>query len=60
MIFGKMLLNFLTKTLHFFFLLFEDKENSKLCFLDMKILSRRNGGDSESGLVVYRITTNLS
>ena len=35
-------------------------ENSKLCLRDMKIMSRRNGGDlvnNESGRVVYQITT---
>ena len=33
-------------------------ENSKLCFRDMKIMSRRNGGDSvnneSAGRVVYQ------
>ena len=36
-------------------------ENSKLCFCDMKIMSRRNGGDSvnneSAGRVVYQVTT---
>ena len=36
-------------------------ENSKLCFCDMKIMSRRNGGDSvnneSAGQVVYQVTT---
>ena len=35
--------------------------NSKLCFCDMKIMSRRNGGDSvnneSAGRVVYQVTT---
>ena len=38
-----------------------DIENSKLCFCDMKIMSRRNGGDSVNNesaeLVVYQVTT---
>ena len=36
-------------------------QNSKMCFCDMKIMSRGNGGDlvnnSSCGIVVYRITT---
>ena len=36
-------------------------ENSKLCFCDMKIMSRRNGSDSvnneSAGRVVYQVTT---
>ena len=36
----------------------ENIENSKLCFRDMKIMSRRNGGDlvnnESAGRVVYQ------
>ena len=38
--------------------LYENIENSRLCFRDMKIMSRRNGGDSvnnkSAGRVVYQ------